>query len=69
MFADTEKSRAVVRAERSRSSIAEADFSGLHAHGSSAEEVKMSVSIGVACFPVDAQSPEAARRPGYAKLG
>jgi hypothetical protein len=34
---------AVVRAERLRASIAEADFSGLHAHGSGGEEVKISV--------------------------
>jgi hypothetical protein len=38
---------------------AEADFSGLHGHGSGAEEVKISASIGVACFPVDAESPGA----------
>jgi diguanylate cyclase (GGDEF)-like protein len=59
VFADAEKSRAVERAERLRASIAEADFSGLHAHGSGAEEVKIRASIGVACFPVDAQSPSA----------
>jgi hypothetical protein len=41
-----------------KSRIADADFSGLHAHRPSAEEVKISASIGVACFPVDAQSPE-----------
>lgn len=59
VLADTEKSRAIVRAERLRASIAEADFSGLHAQVSSGEEVGISASIGVACFPVDAQSPEA----------
>lgn len=57
VFADTEKSSAIERAKRLRASIADADFSGLHAHGSGAEEVKISASIGVACFPVDAQSP------------
>jgi diguanylate cyclase (GGDEF)-like protein len=58
VFADTEKSRAIVRAERLRASIAEADYRGLHAPVSSGEEVRISASIGVACFPVDAQSPE-----------
>jgi diguanylate cyclase (GGDEF)-like protein len=59
VFADTEKSRAIERAERLRGSIAEADFRGLHGSVSSGEEVRISASIGVACFPVDAQSPEA----------
>jgi diguanylate cyclase (GGDEF)-like protein len=59
VFADTEKSRAIVRAERLRASISEADFGGLRARVSSGEEVRISASIGVACFPVDAQSPEA----------
>jgi diguanylate cyclase (GGDEF)-like protein len=59
VFADTEKSRAIVRAERLRASIAEADFRALHAPVSSGEEVRISASIGVPCFPVDAQSPEA----------
>jgi diguanylate cyclase (GGDEF)-like protein len=59
VFADTEKSSAIVRAERLRASIADADFRGLHAPISSGEEVRISASIGVACFPVDAQSPEA----------
>jgi diguanylate cyclase (GGDEF)-like protein len=58
VFPDTEKSRAIERAERLRASIAEADFRGLHAPDSTREEVKISASIGVACFPVDAQSPE-----------
>jgi diguanylate cyclase (GGDEF)-like protein len=58
VFADTEKSRAIVRAEQLRASIAEADFSGLHARISGGEEVRISASIGIACFPVDAQSPE-----------
>ena len=44
MFADTEKSSAIVRAERLRASIADAEFSGLHEHGPGAEEVKISVS-------------------------
>jgi diguanylate cyclase (GGDEF)-like protein len=59
VFADSEKSRAIVRAERLRASIADADFSGLHARISGGEAVRISASIGVACFPVDAQSPEA----------
>jgi diguanylate cyclase (GGDEF)-like protein len=59
VFADTEKSRAIERAERLRASIAEADFRGLHAPVSSGGEVRISASIGVACFPIDAQSPEA----------
>jgi diguanylate cyclase (GGDEF)-like protein len=59
VFADIEKSRTIERAERLRASIAEADFRGLHAPVSSGEEVRISASIGVACFPVDAQSPEA----------
>jgi diguanylate cyclase (GGDEF)-like protein len=59
VFADTEKSSTIERAERLRASIADADFSGLHAHGTGAKEVNISASIGVACFPVDAQSPSA----------
>src|SRR5450631_423706 len=58
VFADTEKSRAIVRAERLRASISEADFGGLHARISGGEEVRIGASIGIACFPVDAQSPE-----------
>jgi glycerol uptake operon antiterminator len=42
-----------------RASIADADFDGLHSHGSGEEEVKMSFSIGVTCIAVDAQSPSA----------
>jgi diguanylate cyclase (GGDEF)-like protein len=56
---DAEKSRAIERAERLRARIAEADFRGLHGPVSSGNEVRISASIGVACFPVDAQSPEA----------
>ena len=59
VLVDAEKSRAVERAERLRVSIVEADFRGLHAPVASGEEVRISASIGVACFPVDAQSPEA----------
>lgn len=59
VFTDTEKSIAVERAERLRMSIADTDFSRLHAQGPVGEEVKISASIGVACFPVDAQSPSA----------
>jgi diguanylate cyclase (GGDEF)-like protein len=59
VLVDAEKSRAIERAERLRASIAEADFRGLHAPVSSGEEVRISASIGVACFPIDAQSPEA----------
>ena len=58
VFADSEKSNAIERAERLRASIVAADFRGLHAPVSSGEEVRISASIGVACFPVDAQSPE-----------
>lgn len=59
VFADTEKSSAIVRAERLRANIADADFRGLHAPLASGEEVRISASIGVACFPVDAQLPQA----------
>jgi diguanylate cyclase (GGDEF)-like protein len=59
VLADAEKSRSIERAERLRSRIAKADFRGLHGPVSSGEEVRISASIGVACFPVDAQSPEA----------
>jgi diguanylate cyclase (GGDEF)-like protein len=59
VFAGSEKTRAIDRAERLRVSIADADFRGLHAPVFAAEEVRISASIGVACFPVDAQSPEA----------
>jgi diguanylate cyclase (GGDEF)-like protein len=58
VFADAEKSSAIVCAERLRASIAEADFRGLHAPVSGGEEVRISASIGVACFPVDAPSPQ-----------
>ena len=58
VLADAEKSRAIELAERLRASIAEADFRGLHAPLSSGEEVRIGASIGVACFPVDAQSPQ-----------
>jgi diguanylate cyclase (GGDEF)-like protein len=59
VLVDAEKSRAIERAERLRASIADADFRGLHAPVSSGEEVRISASIGVACYPVDAQSSEA----------
>jgi len=58
VLADAEKSSAVVRAERLRASIVGADFRGLHAPVPSGEEVRISASIGVACFPVDAPTPE-----------
>ncbi len=58
VFADAEKSSAVERAERLRASIFGADFRALHAPLSTGEEVRISASIGIACFPVDAQSPE-----------
>jgi diguanylate cyclase (GGDEF)-like protein len=59
VYADAEKSTAIQRAERLRANIAEADFHGLHAPVSSGEDVRISASIGIACFPVDAQSAEA----------
>jgi diguanylate cyclase (GGDEF)-like protein len=59
VLGDTKKARAIVHAERLRASIAEADFRGLRARISGREEARISASIGVACFPVDAQSPEA----------
>jgi diguanylate cyclase (GGDEF)-like protein len=59
VFADAEKSRSVARAETLRASIAAADFSGLHARVAGGAEVRISASIGVACFPVDARSAEA----------
>jgi diguanylate cyclase (GGDEF)-like protein len=58
VFTATEKSRAIERAERLRASIVEADFRGLHGP-TSGDEVRISASIGVACFPVDVGSPEA----------
>jgi diguanylate cyclase (GGDEF)-like protein len=58
VFAGAEKSSAIERAERLRASIADADFRGLHAPVAGGEEVMISASIGVACFPADAQSPE-----------
>jgi hypothetical protein len=42
-----------------RASIADADFSGLHAPISAGEQLRIGESIRDACFPVDAQSPEA----------
>jgi diguanylate cyclase (GGDEF)-like protein len=59
VLVDAEKPLAIERAERLRASIVEADFRGLHAPVASGEEVRISASIGVACFPIDAQSPEA----------
>lgn len=59
VFAGAEKSTAIERAERLRASIAAADFRGLHDAVSTGVEVRISASIGVACFPIDAQSPEA----------
>jgi diguanylate cyclase (GGDEF)-like protein len=59
VFADAEKSRAVERADRLRKSIVDANFSGLHPNNSGAEEVRISASIGIACFPIDAQSANA----------
>jgi diguanylate cyclase (GGDEF)-like protein len=59
VFAGAEKSSAIERAERLRASIAAADFRPLHAPGTGGPDVRISASIGVACFPVDAQSPEA----------
>jgi diguanylate cyclase (GGDEF)-like protein len=59
VFDDAEKSSAIERAERLRASNTEAGFSGLHAHGSGAQEVTISASIGVASFPVGAESPSA----------
>ncbi len=59
LLAAVEKSRAIVRAERLRASIVEADSRGLHAPVSSEEEVRIGALIGVPRFPIDAQSSEA----------
>ncbi len=58
IFAGCEKSAAVERAERLRAAIATADFSPLHPHGVRAN-VRISASIGIACFPMDARSSNA----------
>lgn len=58
VFVDCEKSRAIERAQRLRSSVANADFRSLRPAGVTAE-VRISASIGVACFPVDAGTPSA----------
>jgi diguanylate cyclase (GGDEF)-like protein len=58
VFADCEKSRAIERADRLRASIADADFRPLQPAGVDAQ-VRISASIGVACFPVDARTPSA----------
>jgi hypothetical protein len=63
VFADTEKSRAVERAERLRARIAEADFSRLHARNSRGEEVRVSASIGVACRSTRSRRRRCWRRP------
>ena len=58
IFADCEKSSAVERAERLRAAIAAADFQPLQPAGIR-PDVRISASIGVACFPIDAGSSNA----------
>jgi diguanylate cyclase (GGDEF)-like protein len=57
VFAGCEKSAAVERAERLRASIAGADMRALRPPESVGAAVAISASIGVACFPIDAQTP------------
>jgi diguanylate cyclase (GGDEF)-like protein len=59
VFAETEKSKAIERAERLCASIAAADFRSLQPTGTDAAAVAISASIGVACFPADADTPAA----------
>ncbi len=59
VFADCEKSVAIERAGRLRASIAAADFTLLQPVGVSGPAVTISASIGVASFPIDAQTPNA----------
>ena len=56
VFSDTEKSRAVERAEGLRRAIGTLDMTGLRPAGSTAE-VTVSASIGVAAYPADARTP------------
>jgi diguanylate cyclase (GGDEF)-like protein len=56
VFADAEKSHAIERAAALRRRIAEADFSAFKP-AETAGGVGISASIGVACFPVDAGTP------------
>jgi len=56
VLADAEKSQAIERAATLRRRIAAADFSALRPAGAPGE-VGISASIGVACFPVDAGTP------------
>jgi diguanylate cyclase (GGDEF)-like protein len=55
VFADTEKSAAIERAERVRSAIARIDFAALRPAGADST-VRVTASIGVAAAPVDASS-------------
>jgi GGDEF domain-containing protein len=59
VLVEAEKSRAIERSERLRASIAEADFSGLHAPISNGEEVRISASI-TARKPAATASPSSA---------
>ena len=56
MFADTEKSRAVERAEAVRRAIATLDLTALRSDAAPAD-VTISASIGVAAYPADAVTP------------
>jgi len=56
VFADAEKSQAIERAEALRRRIAAADFSTLRP-AVAGGDVGITASIGVACFPVDAGTP------------
>ncbi len=56
VFADTEKSRAVERAEGLRRAIGSLDVTPLRPAGST-EVVTVSASIGIAAYPADARTP------------
>jgi diguanylate cyclase (GGDEF)-like protein len=56
VFADTEKSRAVERAEAVRRAIATLDLTALRSDAAPAD-VTISASIGVAAYPADAVTP------------
>ena len=58
VFADTEKSRALERADALRVAIASLDLTALRPSGATAE-VRISASIGVAALPADAASASA----------
>jgi diguanylate cyclase (GGDEF)-like protein len=58
VLAGTEKSQAIERAEALRAAIEALDVAGLRPDGAG-EDVRITASIGVAAFPVDATTPHA----------